>query len=146
KIVPQINSLTEGLQVQVLTRSNAKFSFFAPESYVLLNADGYEYNRKGDSILKGFVTSDRTILLKKLSMNFHITKTNMNIQNIEETEKSLVLTILQTQEKQPNELCFESDKKIKSITFNEREIKIIENPYRLELGAFTGTDTLKISF
>ena len=104
KITPEISSNEEGLKVKVLTKNKAKFSFFAPAGHILLNADWFEWNRKGDASLKGYVSSDRTILLKKLNQPFQIKQSNLIIKDAQETAEALVLKIREGQSKQQNEI------------------------------------------
>lgn len=46
-------------------KSKARFSLRMREPAILLNADWQEWDRKGDHQLNGYVTSDRTLVLKR---------------------------------------------------------------------------------
>ena len=57
--MPSVKKSNLRLDAQILTKSKAKFSFKVKKPFILLNSDFQEWNREGDSILKGYVTTDR---------------------------------------------------------------------------------------
>ncbi|MCB0315927.1 MAG: hypothetical protein KDH84_22180, partial [Calditrichaeota bacterium] len=80
KRMPAIRETAGGLEVELLTKSKAKFAFYAAEPCVLLNADWQEWNRQNNRILNGYVTSDRSVLLKLLTKtDFRITRANLPV-------------------------------------------------------------------
>jgi len=92
--MPAIEKKSDALEVQVLTRSKARCSFLAPESAVLLNADWQEWNREGDGMLNGFVTSDRKLILRKITkQDFRITRAAACIVGFEESGSSVTMKI-----------------------------------------------------
>jgi hypothetical protein len=64
KRMPGIINKENDLRVDILTNSRGRFMFLVHEPSVLLHADFQEWNRRGDYQLRGYVNSDRTIILR----------------------------------------------------------------------------------
>lgn len=147
KRMPEVSFDEKGLHVKVLTQNKAKFSFFAPPGHILLNADWFEWNRKGDSILKGFVTSDRTVVLTKINPPFQIKQTNLLIIDAQQTKGSLLLKVQEGAIDQQNEIYFSSEKEIKDLKFNGQKLNLEESQSNhLLLNSFEGEGVLEINY
>ncbi len=66
KRMPDIRKTAAGLEFTILTKCRARFDVYMEESFVLVNADRQEWNRKGDNLLRGTVDSDRKPVLRKI--------------------------------------------------------------------------------
>ena len=94
KRMPTIEQTREGLETKILTKSKGKFSFKVGEPFILLNADWQEWNRKGDSMLNGYVTSDRRLLLRKTDKSgFIVSKATVPILGFKESQESVTLLL-----------------------------------------------------
>jgi hypothetical protein len=110
--------------ITVLTASKAKFSFYVQGGCLLLNADGFEWNSRGDNKLEGYITSNRTLELKKLTTNqFSFLKSTVEITNISENKNSIVLKTKSSQSNNPNQVNFSTSREIKSILFDSINMK-----------------------
>ena len=90
KRTPVIRKNNEGLEIQVLTKSKAKFAFYAPGSYVLINADSQERDIDELDILRGQVNSDRQVRLKRLTRSaFSLRRADFSIAEFEENSNGV---------------------------------------------------------
>ena len=122
KRMPAIRETAGGLEVELLTKSKAKFAFYAAEPCVLLNADWQEWNRQNNRILNGYVTSDRSVLLKLLTKtDFRITRANLPVTSLRESENSITLTLAAGSD-DSSELSFQCARKPAKVRWNGREI------------------------
>jgi hypothetical protein len=120
----EIKKNDDDLLITVLTASKAKFSFYVQGGCLLLNADGFEWNSRGDNKLEGYITSNRTLELKKLTTNqFSFLKSTVEITNISENKNSIVLKTKSSQSNNPNQVNFSTSREIKSILFDSINMK-----------------------
>jgi hypothetical protein len=149
KRMPWIKNNDNGLEVHLLTKSKARFGFYVPAGYIVLNADGFEWNRKSDHRLNGFVFSDRTLTLTKLkTSDLTFYQSEVQFSSLEESESGIDLTI-NGQKAEKNQLIrFSSDKKIKSVVLNDQPINpdIEGNHYSLQIDILKGENKLKLTF
>ncbi len=59
--MPEARQTAKGFKFQLLTHSRARFAIHSPLPGLVLHADWQEFNRRGDHVLAGHVTSDRTL-------------------------------------------------------------------------------------
>jgi len=147
KRMPEIKKNGSDLTVTLLTKSNARFGFYAPPGFIVMNADWFEWNRRGKNRLNGYVTSDRTITLKQLktqSLIFH--QSDYLISNVKETESEIILTLPQEKEKQDKLIRFSSANEVQSIQLNNQpiEAKRDRDHYILKLNLMNGENKLSI--
>jgi hypothetical protein len=148
KRMPSIRSKADDLEVDLLTRSKGKFNFYVGNPSVLLNADWQEYNRKDDGILRGFVTSDRQLILKKTGLNnFMMTQATFPITDYQESASEIALQI-KGNGKSENTLWFSCSREPKTILLDSREIKAIKksDKYSMTLPEIEKQKTLIIKF
>jgi len=89
-----IRKTGDGLETIVLTKSKARFSFFIESPFILLNADWQEWNRNDDHILRGYVMSNRRLVLREVSKcDFVIVQSTVPIVGFNESESRLLLTL-----------------------------------------------------
>jgi len=94
KRMPSIKKGGDHLEVDILTRSRGKFNFYVKEPFILLYADQQEYNRKKDGILKGSVSSDRQLVLKRTTLNsFTVTQATLPISEYQESSSQILLKL-----------------------------------------------------
>jgi peptidoglycan/xylan/chitin deacetylase (PgdA/CDA1 family) len=92
--MPEIEKKGDVLEVEVLTKSKARFSFYAPAGAVVLNADWQEWNRAGDGMVDGYVTSDRQLTLRPIErQGFRITRAEVRLAGIEEKVSTVTLKL-----------------------------------------------------
>lgn len=147
KLMPAVRQIDEGLETQIITKTKAKFTFFAPQPSVILNADWQEWNRNGDSLLDGFVMSDRRIMLKKIDGDFALTKAGLPIMNFKEDSSSVTLT-LANREGAERMIAFRSDRTPQKITFGDQVLAVVAagRHYRINLPEFSEKKELVIQF
>lgn len=136
-------------KTELLTKSKARFRFFAPSGYIVLNADWFEWNRIGDHRLNGFVTSDRIVALKKLqTKGFACHHSDFLITEIKENESEIILSIYSKNEQQDKLFRFSSEREIQSIHLNNKAIEpgVSGKHYDLELDLETGDNILRIKY
>ncbi|MEE9119090.1 MAG: hypothetical protein V3U02_10940, partial [Calditrichia bacterium] len=123
KRMPEIRNNGNDIVVKLLTKSKARFGFHAPAGYIVLNVDWFEWNRKGNNRLNGYVTSDRTITLKQLRKpDLVFYHSDILISNVEENETETILTLSQEKAEQDNLILFSSEKEVRSIHLNNQSI------------------------
>lgn len=148
KRMPAIRQTESGLEVDLLTKSKAKFRFKAHEPFVLLNADWQQWNRNYDYMLNGYVTTDRTIKLHRLQQpGFWITRCTLPIAGFEES--ATLLTLRLSNGSDNNRIIeFRSDRAPKNATVRGAAIAVVKlgNVYRLILPEFADSAELQISF
>jgi hypothetical protein len=94
KRMPSIVSTVDGLECELLTKSKARFNFVTEKPSVVLHADYQEYDYQQRTCLKGYVTSDRKVLLKPLATpNFSLSRVPLTILSIEESNKRLTMKL-----------------------------------------------------
>lgn len=149
KRMPAIRSVAEGLEVELLTRSKARFSFYVEEPFVLFHADWQEWDRKGDRVLSGYVTSDRAIVLRKLAGgDFRITGATLPLLDFQQTGSAATLTLQSNRDQAERIVEFRSARPPVKILLEGREIPFQKLPgaYRAALPEWEGNAALKISF
>jgi hypothetical protein len=148
KRMPALQSNGTGLEAQLLTKSKARFSFYGEEPFVLLHADWQEWNRTGDNMLNGYVTSDRKIVLKRLTGNdFRITRATLPIVEFSQTGNSISLK-LQNAEVGERSFWFSSTAAPKNVMLNNSKITCETSTdfFRLTLPEFAEKADLQIEF
>ncbi len=147
KRMPEIEKNQHDISLNLLTRSKAKFIFYVPNGFLLTDADGFEWNYRGDNELHGYVTTNRTVNLRKLKSNqLSFSRSTMRITNISENENVIVLRLSSVNDSILNQLQFSSTKKINSITFDEKEMIAQQegNSYLITIDPFDGEEELTI--
>ena len=147
KRMPTIGKNDGDLMVTLLTKNKGRFGFYAPPGYVVMNADWFEWNRKGNSRLNGYVISDRTITLKKLNLEgFTICYSELLISDIKENGSEIILTMPQDQEQHNKLFRFSSVNNVRSIQLNNQvnEPKKNGDQYILNLDLSKGENKLVI--
>jgi ribosomal protein S18 len=142
----QING--NDLVVDLRTKSKARFSFYVEEPFVLLHADWQEWNRRGDHMLNGYVTSDRKIVLRRLTgTDFRITRATLPIVDFLQSE-NIVSVTLQNAEAGERSLWFSSATGPKKVLLNAGEIPFEKSAghFRLTLPEFAEKADLQIEF
>jgi hypothetical protein len=148
KRMTSVKKSGDDLTVDVLALSRAKLNFNSSEGYLPVNADGFRYN-KINKEAECFVTSDRTVNLKKLKSNkLSFLRSDLRINNISENDKSIFLKVSGTRHISPAQLEFSSDQDIHSISIDDKELAAQkeENNYLVDIEPFEGETELKINF
>jgi len=148
KRMPSVKKNDNNLEVNLLSRSKGKFNFYMKESFVLLNADWQEYNRKGDKILNGFVTSDRQVVMRRTTLNnFTVTQATLPITDYQESSSNVSLKI-KSNGKSDNTLWFDCSREPKSILFDSQKIQEEKklSKYLLKIPEVQKETTLLIKF
>jgi len=147
KHMPVLTLKNEDINFEVKTKSKAKFSFYNPGAFVLLNADWQEWNRTGNKMLNAYVQSDRKVVLKK-QKNQHITLTysGFNIKAFLEETNRITLSVQPTANKNRS-IIFSAKKVPKQILFDNKDIGFVrEREYKIILPEFETAGDLIISF
>jgi hypothetical protein len=147
--MPEIKKNGNDLTVTLMTKSKARFGFYAPSGFIVMNADWFEWNRKGNSRLDGFVTSDRTITLKQLKtpgIAFHYS--DLIISNVKETESEIILTLPQEKAIQEKLIRISSVNDIQSIQLNDKLLEAEKDGdiYNIKLNLVIGENNLHIQY
>ena len=147
KRMPAIGKNGSDLMVTLLTKSKGRFGFYAPSGYVVLNADWFEWNRKGNNRLNGYVTSDRTVTLKKLKLEgLTIRYSELLISDIKENGSEIIFTLPQAEAQQNKILRFSSVNQVRSVQLNNQvnEPQKDGDQYILNLDLVKGDNKLVI--
>lgn len=122
KPMPEIRQSGKTISLQVLTKSKGRFKFKAADGFALLNADWQEWNRRGDNILEGYVTSDRTVRLEKLNnAKFSLKRATLKV-TAAEADKSAVRLILENSLNPERIIWFNYPSKPQSVQVDGKEI------------------------
>lgn len=147
KIMPSIKKDGNRIETKLLTKSKAKFSFNVEKPAILLNADYQDWNWKGDNILKGFVSSDRTIVLAEHEMSdFFISKATLPIVDYKVSDSQITLQL--DNNDGAAEIWFQAENSPKKVMLGNKQLNISSenHNYMLEIPSFSNTETLTISF
>lgn len=147
KIMPSIKKDGNRIETELLTKSKAKFSFNVEKPAILLNADYQDWNWKGDNILKGFVSSDRTIVLAEHEMSdFFISKATLPIVDYKVSDSQITLQL--DNNDGAAEIWFQAENSPKKVMLGNKQLNISSenHNYMLEIPSFSNTETLTISF
>lgn len=147
KIMPSILRYSNRLETELLTKSKAKFSFHVEKPAILLNADFQEWNQKDDHILKGYVVSNRTLVLAEHSKsNFFITRATLPIIDFNVSDAQITLQ-LKGKEK-ASEIWFQTEKAPKKVMLGDETVEMLEanHQYKLNIPSFSNTNELTIIF
>jgi hypothetical protein len=147
--MPEIRSNGNELEVKLLTKSKARFGFHAPAGSIVLNADWFEWNRKGDHSLNGYVTSDRTIILKQLqTKDLEFYSSDVLISKVKESETEVILTLSVNGAGQKRMIQFSSEKEVNSVLLNNQKITPATqgDQYILNLNIGKGESILSIIY
>jgi hypothetical protein len=148
KRMPSIKRVNNRLEVWILTKSKAKFSFKVEQPFILLNSDYQEWNRKGDNILRGYVTSDRQIVLTKHPRrDFFITRATLPITDFDISDSQISLQ-LKNKEKNPSEIWFQTERPPKKVTIGNELVKMNKQNqhYKITVPPSMNTQDLIIVF
>jgi hypothetical protein len=147
KRMPANRQRNDGLETEVITTTIAKFTFFAPQPSVVLNADWQEWNRNGDSLLDSFVISDRRVVLKKIASDFILVKAGLPIVDFKEDSSSVALT-LATRENPERVIAFRGGGSPQKITFGDQILNVVLSGgnYRIDIPQFSEKTELVIQF
>ena len=148
KRMPLIKRNDNDLIVDVLTKSRAKLNFRSAQDYLPINTDGFKYD-KNKQQYECFVTSERSVDLQKLkSKLFSVIRSDFRINDISENGKVVSLQLLNSVVDSLNQLEFFSDKTIKSILFDNKEIEVKQGQknYLVNIESFEGKKELIINF
>jgi hypothetical protein len=145
--MPSINKKGDNLEVSIQTKSKARVKFSSPSPAVLLNADGQEWNRKGDAILSGYVNSDRNLILRPIEdSKFSLTKSSVPIKDFKQNKSTVTLTITPTAGT-VREIYFSSQKPPVKAVFGNQNIPVSSenNEFMISLPEYTVQTDLTIS-
>jgi uncharacterized membrane protein len=148
KRMPEISKNGDELQFAVLTKSKARFHLYSESGYILLNADWQEWDRKGDNLLRAYVTSDRKPILKKLkNAEFTLRRATLAVTDVKESGSKISLTVKQN-ESTDQVLAFSYPKAPKTVVFDGNPMNAIyqAGQYLLSLPEFKGTAELTLTF
>ena len=94
KRMPAVRQQADGLAVELLTKCKARMAFHTDAPAVLVGADFQEWNRKGNRQLDAWVTSDRTVILRKAPRTgFGILQASTRVLDFRETPSAVKLTL-----------------------------------------------------
>ena len=148
KRMPSIRIEEQQIEVRVLTKSKAKFSFYVEKPFVLLNADWQAWDFSGDLMLHGYTTSNRRLILKKLSGdNFCITRSTLPIRDFS-IKNNLVLLILGESVTNERTLWFKSSHIPKRLLLNNHTLSCTKHGkiYKIAFPEIKKTSILKVEF
>ena len=148
KLMPALKKSGNRLEMDVRTKSKARFSFAVKSPFVLLNSDWQEWNRDAPGVLNGFVTSDSKVILQSLENDFFITNTNVRITNYEESANAITLFLDKHEKKETPVIRFCSASTPGKVSLDGKvlTVRTISNMYEVELPSFTQTAKLDIRF
>lgn len=147
KRMPAIEKNETELHLNILTKIKAKFTFHAPNDYLLLNADGFNYSLSNPNEINGYVNSDRAVRLKKINSNgFSISNCTVLISDFLENGKDIVLKINSSNSLDSNQFHFKSTKEINQVLLDSKEMKMNKegNRYSMVIDQFEGEKELTI--
>jgi len=148
KRMPDVKKSNLRLETQFLTKSKAKFSFNVKKPFILLNSDFQEWNREGDNILKGYVTTDRQVILAEHSKSdFFITRATLPISDFDLSDSQIKLS-LKAVLPGNSEIMFQTEKTPKKVTVGNVSIQIEKEnqQYKVKIPPFTNAQELIIVF
>jgi hypothetical protein len=135
------------LLLTTLTKSKSKFSFRAPEGYLLINADGFNYSLSNSNEINGYVNSDRNIRLKKIESNeFSVLKSTVRISDYSEKENEMVFKVMSSVSSDTTQIQFKSTKDINKVLLDnlETNLKKEGNKYSIQIDPFEGEKEIMI--
>jgi hypothetical protein len=148
KRMPYLKKSNSRLEAQILTKSKAKFSFKVIKPFILLNSDFQEWNRKGDHLLSGYVTTDRQIILAEHSgSDFYITRATLPIVDFDLSDSQITL-LLKSGMSGQSEIWFQTVKAPKKVTVGNESMQIEKDyqQYKIKIPSFANTQELIIVF
>ena len=148
KLLPVIEKQGDGLEFQLIAKCKAKFSLYAPQPFVLLHADGQEWDRGGDMVLNGYVNSTRRLLLKKTTRyDFVVSRSTVTITDYKESSSAITLSIRKNGLEE-RALWFRCSRPPKMIKLGEQQLNFTSTTrdYGVALPEFAGEQNLVISF
>jgi len=123
KRISRVVQRGEQIEFSVLTRSRARFAFYSPCPAVIRNADGQEWNRKGDGILRGFVDSDRALIFQPLGdEEFVLLRCGFTLKDITRARGAVCLQ-LAVHDSENAELAFRTSKRVREIRWGSRPLQ-----------------------
>jgi hypothetical protein len=148
KRMPSMKKSNLRLETEILTKSKAKFSFKVTKPFILLNADFQEWNREGNNILKGYITTDRQIILAEHSKsNFFITRATLPIVDFNLSDSQITLN-LKGGLQDNSVILFQTVKAPKKVTVGNVSMQIEKEnqQYKITIPPFVNTQELIIVF
>jgi len=135
------------LVVNVLTKSKAKFSFFTQQPSIILNADWQKYSQILPDIIKGYVSSNRQLILRETGANFSLVESSYRITDFERRGENLQFQI-ETNQSDEKVFCFKTARIPKSATIasDKLSIQLKNNQYYLQIPDFEYKNQLSIQF
>ena len=147
KRMPWVKSSDIGIEAQILTKSKAKFSLKVKKPAILLNSDFQEWNRKGDHILKGYVTSNRQIVLAEHEKSdFYISRATLPISDFDLSDTRITFQLKSIEK--AAEMWFQMNSAPQKVLLGNElvEIKKENQHYKLSIPVFSDTEKLTIVF
>ena len=146
--MPALGSSGESIEVSLLTRSKARFAFYAGTPSVLLNADWQEWNRLGRRLLRGYVTSDRTIVLREYAdADFRILRATLPIVAFSQDSGAVQIEFAESIGDERS-LSFRSSKVPERVAWNDAELAFTRSgsDFTVALPEFELAGTLVLRF
>ena len=122
--MPTIRRTANGIKFQLLTRSKGRFLIDSPAPGLVLHADSQEFNLRGDHLLTGFVSSDRTLeyLTFRHSSGLSLNSATVPIGEVKERTNTATL-VLEEGKLPQREIVFSTARALKQIRFNGQVIQ-----------------------
>lgn len=146
--MPFVRRVANGLDFRLLTRSKGRFAINSLAAGVVLNADWQEFNLRGDHVLTGFVTSDRTLRYVSfkdsgISLNW----ATVPVRGVDEGTNFLRLVIDRGNSPQ-RQLKFSSSRPMRQFRFNGQlvEAEVSGSEYLISLPDTQAPASLAISW
>jgi hypothetical protein len=144
--MPSVRRTTNGIEFQLLTRSKGRFAIDSPGPGVVLNADWQEFNLRGDHVLTGFVTSDRTLQYVPFKYSGRsLSSATVPVRDVNEGANSLTL-VLDKGSSPQRQVVFSSARPPKQIQFSGQLIQAeaSESEYQVMLPEYKEPASLDI--
>jgi hypothetical protein len=121
--MPSVRRTVNGIEFQLLTRSRGRFAVDSPAPGLVLHADAQEFNLRGDHVLSGFVSSDRTLQYVPFKRGgLSLNSVTVPVREVNEGTNTLTL-ILDKASSPRRQVIFSSARPPKHIRFNGQVIQ-----------------------
>jgi hypothetical protein len=121
--MPSVRRLASGIEFHLLTRSKGRFAIYSPVPGLVLHADSQEFNRKGDHVLAGYVTSDATLQYVPLTPNgVSLSSATVPVGEVQQGTNVLTLVLNKPSSTQ-RQLIFSSARPPQQIRFNGQAVQ-----------------------
>jgi len=122
QIMPSCSRQGDDLVLSVVTKNKTRFRFQAPSGYVLLHADQQSRDPLQQSRLSGYATSNRKVILKKVSdASLSVSKATLAIETVK-SERNRLSLLLKANGQDANQLWLRADAKPKTIRCGDRAV------------------------